>query len=700
MRWGRSYLVLVLALLFGSKSVAASYIDTLSTVAAAAVNESTFTHLSGTSAPSGWTFAGAGLTDGAGGMCMNGTLISGSGTSCPGAVTDESFLNAVTASATDAALAYRTEPVDFNESRIFRIKFRNSAGNSYIWLYEGTPIEGTNAAVFAGSGKTLMRVATQNSGANIGIDRYNNARTRTQWQTNTSTWENPTVNATTTLAATYQEVIIEIDGPNRRWRVGIVGQTGTANTPSASLYLAALSDWVLFSFHEGAGTYCNPTCGTTYLAIGEPITDSATGTTYYEYIAEQAGTKSDWWLNGRNAGGSWDIYHYTSLPDVNGVPAQLMPEDRTTVAVGRGGAGAWDENQVKDPYVILDGSTYHMMYSGARASDGKFQCGAASSSSASGAWTKNANNPIIALSAGTQEDQAFNCTLVKDEAEADSNKRWKIVYVGTDTSSPLRFRVFVRTCSQPPTHTNCDTAAEWSSSTLIWDTGGSGAIDEIGAGRVLPMRIGSTNYLFAGVRALSGGSAQNRQETYATTSDRWLSAVSKSGTITNGSASSNCNTTTTAAITTTGSRTFTVASTTGCNPDDMVIVDDDSNTGNYHVNRILRVASATSLVMYHNEDSLASGARVRSPNAFWQIDVGPIVTIPTGFAKIATCFDPMSGGGSTFDAYAELTCIWTSSSALGPWTLYGLGSPATPLSGFGRAASNENPSKVNLPLTE
>ncbi len=102
--------------------------------------------------------------------------------------------------------------------------------------------------------------------------------------------------------------------------------------------------------------------------------------------------------------------------------------------------------------------------------------------------------------------------------------------------------------------------------------------------------------------------------------------------------------------------------------------------------------------MCHNEDSLASGARVRQVGAFWQIDVGPTLQSGALYAKYATCFDPMAGGGSTFDAYAEQTCQWRSSSPLGPWTLH-RNSPFAPLNAFGRGASNENPSFVNLALS-
>ena len=654
---------------------------------------SAFNHMSGTSMPSGFT----GVAASNGVSCMNGTIVSGSGGTCTGAVSGETWLNQVTAANADVALVYRTVEVPLTTSRIYWFYLRSSTtGATTIYLNEGVPVAGTNTAVFGTTGKALMRLSIgQNSGVNVGIDRYDTLRARTQWNSSTNTWAAPTVNASTTLAASYQLVGLEIDGPGRRWRAHVIGQTGTANTPSASLFQPALSDWTLFSFHEGGVIFCNPTCGSVYLAIGDPLNDATTITSFIEVYAEDDGTAVDSWLNGRDAGGSWDIYHAYAYPDANGVPGRFLPEDRTTLAVANGGGGAWDEVHVKDPYVLKDGATYYMMYGGANAA-GKFQVGCATASAVGGAWTKCPNNPLVALSAGTDHDQTLNPVLVKDEAEPDSAKRWKLIYVGADTSSPIRFRAFVRTCSAAPSAAACDTAAEWSAATLIADVGGVGAIDEIGWGRVLPVASGGTNYLFGGVRALSGGAALNRQETYGTTSDRWLSAISKSGTITNPSLSSDCSTTTTAAITTPGSRSFTVASTTGCVADQMVVVDDDATSGNYHVNRIQNVVNATTLTMYHVEDALASGGRVRAPNAFNQIDVGLVGSYAGGLYKIATCFDPMLGGGSSFDAYAEQACVWTGAAITGPWTLYGLAS--APLNSFGRAASWENMSLVNTPF--
>ncbi len=605
---------------------------------ASAANAASLEHFPGTSAPAGFTS----VTSGNGQMCMNATAVAGSGGSCTAATSGEDWLETSTPGATtDAAFVYRTAPVSFSESRIYWLTVRGAtAGGWYFWLNEGVPVAGTNAATFGATGKALLRITSQNSGLNIGVDRYANdaSRTRTQWNAGTNAWAAPTVNAATITLTTYTKVGIEIDGPNRRWRAHVVGQTGTAQTPDASLYQTTLTDWVLFSFHEGGTVFCNPTCGTTYLAWGEPLTDAVQATAFAELYEEHDGTKIPMWSNGRNAGGTWAIHQNHGYADANGVP-RFVPTDRAAV-LSVGGAATWDEQQVKDPYVIQDGANFIMMYGGSNAA-GKFQVGCASASSADGPWTKCPNNPMAALSAGTSQDQTLNPTLVKDEAEPDANKRWKMIYVGADTASPIKFRVFIRTCAQPPTNAACDTAAEWSAATQIVDVGSASAIDEMGWGRVLPMRLGATLYLFGGVRNIVAAAPENRQESYATTSDRWLTsgAITKSGTVTNPSLVAASRTATTAAVTT-ASRTLTVSATAGFSRDDMIVVDDDATSGNYYVSRVLRVASSTSLVLYHELNgtvsNIASGAVVTRPNGFQQIDVGPIGTYAGGYWKIAT----------------------------------------------------------------
>jgi len=662
--------------------------------AATSPNLSSFDEFTGTSAPAGWTFVGSG--NGVG--CMNGTVVGGTGGSCPSATTGESGIGIVTASSTDAAIWYWNQKISRTQSGIYWFPFRTNqtASGPFFYLWEGIPAPNTATNIQGTSGKVLLRISAATSSTLIGVDRYDNtaSRTRTSWNVSTNAWVTPPGTTASFLTDTYALVGIEIDGTNDRWRVHIIGNTGTANTPTTALYHRTLTDWVNFSFHEGtAASYCNPTCGDLYFAMGEPFTDVNTSDMFVDYFAADLGSRMYAWVNGKDSqGGTYQIYLRWAFPDVNGIPARSVPQDRTTVALAPSAPTAWDDGAVKDGYVIRDGSTYHMCYSGA--SGGVFQVGCASTTNPEGTWTKNANNPIVARVVSTDEDNVQNPTLVKDNSESDSAKRWKMFYIGHDGTS---HQGLIRWCSAPPTDAACDTAAEWSSFVKILPNGGASSIDERGWGRVRVYDEGGTQYVFGGVRDNSANLV--RQETYATSTDRWITStnMTKSGVVINPALQSSCSTTLSSAITTPGTRTITVGSTTGCVAGDYVFMDDDATIGNYHNNRILAVLDATHLLLQFTEDAMASGAVVRSSHAFGDLDVGETYAYPGGFYKLATCFDPEPDTSNS--AFLENVCLWTGSSRTGTtWTPYPHSSPWATPDAYGRQQSHENVSFVHEPI--
>lgn len=672
---------------------------------------SSFNHFTGTSAPSGF----AALVSGNGVLGMNGTLTNGSGGTPTAGITGESWYNGVSAAANDASAAYITTQVAKNVNRIHWFMVRSlQTTQTQIALVNAAGAAGTPPAVdtqanyFGATHRAIARVEIgQNTGANIGVSRWDNANVRTQWETTPgANWNTPTRNASASLNATYQLIGFEIDGTNQRWRVHVIGQTGTGAPPSASFYQAALTDWTTFAFSEGGtSTACATTCDNLWFVIGDPVNDSTAATWVLEWYAMDDGTQVPGWTNGRNAGGTWAIFYNYSYPDTNGLPARWII-DAATPVLTVGGGGAWDESHVKDQYVLQDGGTFVMMYGGSNAG-GKFQSGCASASAVTGPWTKCPNNPISVLSAGTNRDQVVNPILIRDDGEPDPNKRYKLFTVGVDTSSPLKFRLYEQHCSALPTAAACDTAAEWGAAVLIWDAGAGGSIDELGCGRGIPVQAGAL-YMFCGVRALSGGAAQNRQATYATTTDRFLSALTKSGSIVNPSGAAlgaSCHFKTTAAITTAGSRVLTADSVTGCSVDQFINCDDDGNSANYHHHKIQAI-NGLLVTVYNNEDSFPIGTVCRGQNAHWQVDAGPIRAYAGGYYQIATTFGPFDEvaasscpGASDCDAYSETTTMWIASSPLGPWTAYNMGSPANILNAFSRGASNENLSLLNTAFT-
>lgn len=97
-----------------------------------------------------------------------------------------------------------------------------------------------------------------------------------------------------------------------------------------------------------------------------------------------------------------------------------------------GASGAWDDDHVKDPCLLHDGSQYVMYYSG---HDGtKYQIGRATASSHEGPWTKYASNPVLTAGAGGAFDDAgviFPTILYEP---TDTGREWKMWYGANDGS--------------------------------------------------------------------------------------------------------------------------------------------------------------------------------------------------------------------------------------------------------------------------
>lgn len=674
-------------------------------VAAQALGAASFDHFTGTSAPAGWTLGASGT----GIDCMNGTNVQGSGASCTASVSGETFFELFSTSGSDTAFAY-SAAISRTTSAIYWFSVRSSTTSpmKILLVDKATPAADTTPNTTGATGYVLalVQIGTE-TGAQTHLNRYNNARNQTDgnWNDSTKSWTNTaTDDAMTANQDNYSVIGFEIDGATPRWRLIGCGNSGTGSTtPSYNVYCPLLTDWTNFSYHEGGGGFCNPTCGNLKFVVGDIVNNGDTMRGFIEYAAWDEGTLQNAWANIRDNGGTWTIRRFWGYPSASGFVERFVSEDRSTNSVNVGGASTWDQQHVKDGVITLGtNGTFYMCYGGARTSDGKFQVGYATASSPAGAWTKGANNPLVVLSAGTTEDQVANCVFAEDLTEPDPSKRWKLFYVGVDTSSPIKRYIYVRWCSAPPDNAACDTAGEWSAKTQLLGPGTGGNIDDLGYTRVLP-------YVFFGRPFLDVSSNKSAtpnlaQGSYAS-GVNFGTAFTPSLVVAVPAQTNSCNFATNGALTTT--RTVTGANagslgdgddTFGCLPDQFVIIDDDGTVANYHRNRILRIVSDSTLALYHREDGMASGAYVRGAHAFARTDAGRIYEYAPGqWVRYGTCFDPMAGTPS-FDAYSENICVWTSFSPIGPWTISQLASPAAIATAFGAQHSLENLSLVNGPL--
>jgi hypothetical protein len=156
------------------------------------------------------------------------------------------------------------------------------------------------------------------------------------------------------------------------------------------------------------------------------------------------------------------------------------------------------------------------------------------------------------------------------------------------------------------------------------------------------------------------------------------------------------------------SRTVTVASTAGCQADDSVIFDQDTNTYNLARSRILRVVSGTELELYHQLDGLttATPAKMTSPLSLGQWEESSLeqdTLTPGTFWMRTTCFNAYPGLGGTIAGHEERSCLYKSTTGItGPYAIQRLWSPHAPFHDFAATASfinsNENVAPIRVSL--
>jgi hypothetical protein len=408
-------------------------------------------HFTGTTLDARWSTAAASN----GVVCANGTIAGGSGGSCPGAVSGESVAVFKSALAADGAFIYRA--IDKSKSQIwlFAAQRNTTEAGGLVWMYNNASTPAVTAQA-TWDANARARFTFANSGITaLACRKWNASHTNSEWDPATNLWSTATAFIPTIRPDSYQVFGIEIDGPGARWRALSYTQEGTGfGAQTSGLFMRSLTDWVLWSDQE--------TTSNLWMVIGHPYNNALVTTSKIEWVYYAEGTPINYMVNGKDAASNYRITVVHGYPGLNGPPDFVIPEDRSTVAIATG--SGWENSSVKDPSVVQDGSTYYAVYMG---SGSKTQIGIASASSLTGTWTKAAGNPIVANSAGTNEDGVFNPTLYKDMDEPDPNQRWKLVYNGNDTSSPIKVRSYLRTCPGPPT------TCTWSASTQILDVGGA-----------------------------------------------------------------------------------------------------------------------------------------------------------------------------------------------------------------------------------
>lgn len=462
----------------------------------------------------------------------------------------------------------------------------------------GTPAADTSSNI---NSRSIFRFDYSNIGtADVaGPSYYNNSDVQTFWNAATPAW-------TTTYPGAnfyalnpirqddYYIVGFEIDAPGSRWRTMGWAQTYTSGYSFSEGYrLFFLSDWVTWANTRSSADL--------WLSFGIPFNDdSAAHEGKLEWIrySESVNNKvvDAWFDNSGTNGGKQQTRHYYSYDGYI-----YLPEDRTTYALALGGS-TYDDLDISPPSAAWNGaSTDYLAYqaSGSVTTSSINMASATHTSPQNNTWTKSANNPVIIL--GADETFVGFPFLFKDNSDADSNKRWKILFSVKKTSDS-KWRMHLATSPDPPT------GATWTRQGVILDVGAGGAADEIAARDGIPIYYGGQwEVWYEGWNASGYTSLMRATGVNFTT-------LTKDGAGARITYQANGDTTLTASLT---GRTVTVTSTTGFSIDGLVALCQSNVSGAaYNLSRVRKVISSTQLELYHGLD----GWTTATPARIAQID--------------------------------------------------------------------------------
>lgn len=530
-------------------------------------------------------------------------------TSGTGSVTVTDSYVDINAPASSAAFIYRNVEIDKTKSQLWLaclsgISF--SSNDAVMWLLNGAsaPVAATQATIDA---KTLVAHAVSSQTSTAILDWYfTPSSTQTFWSG--SSWGGYTTSSALLLPIElddYYILGIEIDGVNQRWRLHGWCQTfPTAGTYTfeMGLRLFAITDWITWANTRASADV--------WLVIGQPLNDDGGAN---ETRVE--------WVNYSEAVGNQVIDAFfaskQALADVHRIRHSYSYDGKTFVLENPNqwaldlGAGSPDDTEVQEPSATFDGAaTDYMFYTGTSGTTQSICVASAPHSTGpqgqTSKFTRFGSNPILSLGAsGDFDDQSMGfASVVYDVTDSDSNKRWKMLYMGQKASDSKQ-RIGYATAPSP--------TGTWTKAGVVIDIGAGGSNDVNGA-----CSCTIVNYAGRWEVWYEGHDSSNVCHLLRATGTD-MGSLTKDGVDYYTPSIASASQSLTANMTTTPGRTVTVGSTTGFSVDATVILDQDTNNDNYATSRIRKVTDSTHLELYHG----LTGFTTTYPAKVRQITTGP-----------------------------------------------------------------------------
>lgn len=486
--------------------------------------------------------------------------------------------------ASQAAGAYHTTKLDTTKSQLWTICWSPMSGVGPSDLIQiansATAPTVTGYSTYNPTERMMYGFQDGNSDFCHAPSYYDATHTQHRWDGTTNTW---TTSATAQGASPVQQndyyvTGLEIDGVNQRFRWlgwGLAFPTAGTWTSNQGWRLFLQTDWVNFSSMEDTSNL--------WLILGNIVNSNGRGCDFrYEWVRYAECLPGNvpvyaWAAAKASVATGHDIRLYWSYDGVT-----FVPQDRTTLAVPRG--GSYDAGEAQEPRVVFDGTTYTMFYMSS-SSGGQQSISLATAASPTGTWTKYASNPILQIgTAGSFDDtQIGTPTVVLDQTEPNASKRWKMLYNAKKSDGKWRTGYATAPAATGP----------WTKQGLVIDVGASTDNDALWARAQSVVRY--NNQWEVWYEGHSSDSVDHLLRAVGTD----LGTLTKDGMPTYRDAAPGQDQALTADLSTAPGRTVVVADTSTFQKDGMVILSQSSNMDTYSTSRIRKVVDATHLELYH-----------------------------------------------------------------------------------------------------
>jgi hypothetical protein len=322
-----------------------------------------------------------------------------------------------------------------------------------------------------------------------------------------------------------------------------------------------------------------------------------------------------------------------------------------------GAGGQWDDDHVKDPWLMHDGSQYVMYYSGF---DGTaYRIGRATATDPAGTWTRYVSNPVIDLGAGGAFDDTNVIFPVVMYEPSDTGREWKMWYTGFDGA---RWHIGYAYSSDGLSFTKHG---------QVLTVGAGGTWEDEGVVSAAIIKEGATYSLFYGGTSDPNGDFgwQGGYTTFTDPEGTYTKAAANPVLLNVNGVDPDASETLDANVSA-GTTTITPSDTSHYPVGSTIVIGD--TTSETEVHTVVSVESGTSMTVATATVSAfttADSARVR-PIDYLSVQPRMVRAVASGYEMFATAFQPIAD--LSFNAgitkLREASLRYTASSLDGPWT--------------------------------